>query len=453
LPRLFGTSGIRGVYGETVTPALAAEVGLAVGTMLGGGLIVVGHDPRTSWPAVVNAFTSGLTSSGVGVLDVGLAPTPSIAYTATRVGAQAAASVTASHNPPMYTGIKLFDDRGVAYGEELSRRVEEIVSERSFRRAGWDELGTVEEGDITPYLSDMASKLDLERRWRVSLDLMNGATCVTAPRMFGELGCLTQVLNGSPVGLFPSGRPEPTGETLRRLSHIVSETGSEVGFAYDGDGDRMSVVGPSGYVPSQDRVLASYAAYLVESRGGGLVVTHMGASMCVERAVEEAGGRVLRTRVGDVAVAEAVLRHGAVFGGEPIGAWIHPELHLCPDGVLSSVMLLKALEETGQTLREFVSRAPEYPTVRCRVPCSEGAKPHVMERVREELPTLYRDVEEVLTVDGVRVGLSDGWVLVRPSGTEPMIRITCEAEDGRRAEELMQSCRELVSRLVREVGG
>ena len=414
---------------------------------------MVGHDPRVSWPALTSALTSGLTSCGLDVLDVGLAPTPAIAYTASRGGFDAAASVTASHNPPMYNGIKLFDHRGLAYGEELSRKVEEILTSRSFRRAKWDELGRVEEGDVDGYVADTTSRVDLGRAWKVALDLMNGATCVTAPRMFNSLGCLTHVVNGTPVGLFPSGRPEPSGETLSRLSWLVSETGSEVGFAYDGDGDRMAVVGPDGFIPSQDRVLASYAAYMVESRGGGLVVTHVGASMCVEDAVEEAGGRVLRTKVGDVAVAEAILQHGAVFGGEPIGAWIHPDFHLCPDGVLSSLLLLKALEETGQTLREFVSRAPEYPTVRCKVPCMDRAKPYVMERVGEELPSLYEGVEEVLTVDGVRVRLEDGWTLVRPSGTEPVIRITCEAKDRRRAEQLMESCRSLVSRIVKEVGG
>ena len=193
-----------------------------------------------------------------------------------------------------------------------------------------------------------------------------------------------------------------------------------------------------------------YAAYVIERNRGGTVVTHVEASMCVEDTVEKLGGKVLRTKVGDVSIANAMKNCGAVFGGEPCGAWIHPEHHFCPDGILSSVLFLKMLDEKDAKLSELISQVPSYPILREKVECPNNFKETVMRKVESKIAEVFPDFKDKLTVDGVRLSLSNGWVLIRPSGTEPVIRITAEARDYTVADEIMQKTLVFVNRLVRE---
>jgi phosphoglucosamine mutase len=182
------------------------------------------------------------------------------------------------------------------------------------------------------------------------------------------------------------------------------------------------------------------------------VVTNVEASMCIERMVEERGGKVVRAKVGDVYVAEAMKRCDAVFGGEPCGAWIHPKFHFCPDGILSSVLLLKALEDEDKVLSEFVSEVPRYQTLRENFACKNEVKHEVMEKVEGGLRAVFPSCRQVSMVDGVRLSLEDGWVLVRASGTEPFIRLTVEGESLKAAEGIMEKGVMLVRGLVGEVG-
>jgi phosphoglucosamine mutase len=228
---------------------------------------------------------------------------------------------------------------------------------------------------------------------------------------------------------------------------MVRKMRADIGFGFDGDGDRMMAVDEKGRVPSPDRVLAAYARHVVEANEGGVVVTHVGASMSVEDVVEAAGGTVVRTKVGDVHVAEAMGEHDAVFGGEPVGAWIHPEVHLCPDGILSALKLMMALEAEGKTLSEFIGDIPEYPTLRDKVQCQNKEKEAAMESMLK-IEGEFGEVKDVYTVDGIRLQLEDGWVLIRPSGTEPMIRITVEAHDRARAEQLLETSRSFVEGVI-----
>jgi phosphoglucosamine mutase len=281
-------------------------------------------------------------------------------------------------------------------------------------------------------------------KWRVVCDLFNGATCTVASEFFDELGVDATLINAQPDGRFPAGDPEPNEHSLARLGRMVKATGVDIGFGFDGDGDRMMAVDERGDIPGPDRVLAAYAKHLVERRGGGTVVTHVGASMCVDEAVEGAGGTVLRTKVGDVYITQAVAESGAVFGGEPVGAWVHPDVHMCPDGLLSALKLMMALETEGKTLSELLSGIPEYPTLRAKVECHDLEKGKAMESVSSAHGGEFGEVEEVSTLDGVRLRLKDGWVLIRPSGTEPIIRITVEARSESRAKDLLAAGRRFV---------
>lgn len=443
--RLFGSSGIRGVANVDITPLLAQRVGMAIASQFEGGAVLVGRDTRLSGEMLEAALTSGVVSCGLVAGTLGVVPTPVVAWLTREMEAEAGVAISASHNPPRYNGLKVFDSTGMAYNEEQQERLEALIDAREFVRPAWNRLGRVETVDAGRlYVDAVTQDAMMTTKWRVVCDLFNGATCTVAPEFFDELGVDATLINAQPDGRFPAGDPEPNEQSLARLGRMVEATGADIGFGFDGDGDRMMAVDERGDIPGPDRVLAAYARHLVERRSGGTVVTHVGASMCVDEAVEGAGGTVFRTKVGDVHITQAVAESGAVFGGEPVGAWVHPDVHMCPDGLLSALKLMAALETEGKTLSELLSGIPEYPTLRVKVECPDLERGKAMESVSSAYGGEFGEVEEVSTLDGVRLRLEDGWVLIRPSGTEPIIRITVEARSESRAKELLAASRRFV---------
>jgi len=446
--KLFGSSGIRGIANVDITPNLAQKVGAAIASMFEGGAVLVGRDTRLSGEMIELALSSGLVSSGFIVGTLGVVPTPVVAWLTREMQAEAGVAISASHNPPQYNGLKIFDSTGMAYTMEQQEKLEERIHKGDYSTPDWKHMGHVEAMDLKRLYIEAVSELveaPLERR--LICDLFNGATTSIAKDLFEELGSQTILINAQPDGHFPAGNPEPNKESLERLGKMVRDSGAEVGFGFDGDGDRMMPVDEKGETPSPDRVLAAYAGYVVRANGGGTVVTHVGTSMSVEEVVEAAGGSVVRTKVGDVHVTEAMLETGAIFGGEPVGAWIHPDVHLCPDGLLSAVRLMQALDSEGKTLSQFVSSIPEYPTLRAKVACSNSEKDAAMGSI-SDIGNEFGDVTGVFTMDGVRLQLEDGWVLIRPSGTEPIIRITVEAHDEERARGLLETSKKFVQSVL-----
>ncbi|MEM2385407.1 MAG: phosphoglucosamine mutase, partial [Candidatus Bathyarchaeia archaeon] len=437
-----------------LTVDLAVRVGMAVGTFTNAGKVLAARDTRTSGLMIENAIVSGSQACGSKVYCLGVLPTPVLAYLTKRLGADAGVMITASHNPPQYNGVKLFDGSGMAYGEEQQDAIEHLIEHGRFRLVDWHGLGGVlyvDEGGL--YDEMVLENVKLERRWRVVVDPGCGATSQIAPAIFKGLGCKVAAINAQPDGFFPGRSPEPNAEALRGLAETVKALGADLGVAYDGDGDRVAFIDERGAFVDFDRILAAFAAYAVERGrlGGKVVATNVEASMCIERMVERAGGKVVRTRVGDVYVAEAVKRFDAVFGGEPCGAWIHPQYHLCPDGILSSALLLKALEETGKSLSEFVSMVPSYLVLRRNIPCRNDVKHIVVEKVGNRLRERFPNYKDVSMIDGVRLTLAEGWILVRASGTEPLIRLTVEGESLKVAEKVLEETASVVAGIVEDL--
>jgi phosphoglucosamine mutase len=449
---LFGTSGLRGLVNADLTPGLAVRVGMALGTFIGKGKVLLARDTRFSGLMLQNALTSGLLGCGARVYCLGVLPTPVLAYLTKRFGAEAGLMITASHNPPQYNGIKVFDKDGMAYDERRQEKLEKIIKSEDFRLVEWHNLSEAEYGDESHLYVDMMLKgIKLGKKWRVVVDPGCGATGSIAPKIFKVLGCDVKAVNSQPDGFFPSRSPEPNAESLKPLAKIVEAFRADIGVAYDGDGDRVAFIDENGVFVDFDRVLAAYAAHALKRCGGGTVVTNVEASMCVEKMVEASGGGVVRTRVGDVYVAEAVKKFRGVFGGEPCGAWIHPEYHLCPDGILSSALLLKALEEEGKSLSEFVADVPAYPVLRKNVRCRNEIKNAVVGMVEGLMKKAFPDYRQISKVDGVRLSLEDGWVLVRASGTEPLIRLTVEGESLKTAETIIDRALAAVNKALEDL--
>jgi len=451
--RLFGTSGVRGVANVDLTPEFVLKLGLAIANFTASGRVAVGFDTRTSSQMMASSLIGGLLAGGAAVRNYGLIPTPVLAYLTSDTKCHAGTMVTASHNPPKYNGVKLFDGDGMAFNHSLERRIEETMSSGVLKRSDWSHLRVMDSVDcVDRYVEMIKNLVVFERAPKVVVDPGCGAAHSIGPRLFRDQGCEVLAINAQPDGFFPGRSPEPDSESLGVLSSFVKEVGANAGVAYDGDADRMAIVDENGAIVPMDQLIASYGAYLVSSHSESTIVVPVDASMCIEECVEAVGGRVIRTAVGDVNVAEAVLKHKAALGAEASGAWINPDYSLCPDGLLSSMLVLNTVfsEQVNMTLSRFVGLAPKYSILRTKVACPGEHKANVMKKLESELPKIISAESEVLTIDGVRMSSESGWVLVRPSGTEPILRITVEEKDQSRAESLMSDTITYTQNLIKQ---
>jgi phosphoglucosamine mutase len=451
LAKLFGSSGVRGLVNVDLTPALACKVGLAVASHAKARKALVARDTRVSGSMLEDALASGLLAGGVNVALIGVVPTPVLAYLTMALKADVGLMITASHNPPMYNGIKIFNGDSLSYTDESQNAVEKIIDEENFALAEWRGIGEASKADVSNLYVEMVTKaVTLHRQWRVVVDPGCGATFNIAPTVLRAMGCKVTALNAQPDGFFPARSSEPTAESLGDLAQVVKELDAEIGVAFDGDGDRVAFIDDEGGFVDFDRALAAFAAYAVKKNGGGIVVTNVEASMCVEKMVEAQGGKVVRTRVGDIYISEAMKSCNAVFGGEPCGAWVHPRFHYCPDGTLSAVLFLKALEEKNKNPREFVAEVPEYVTLRENIACENDLKRKAVANIQKTIKAAFPAYTGFSTVDGVRLALENGWLLIRASGTEPLIRVTVEGESLKVASDIMGKGKALVNKHIED---
>jgi len=452
LGKLFGSSGVRGLVNVMLTPELACKVGLAAATYTHAKRAVVGRDTRVSGPMLEDALVAGLTAAGAEVSLIGIAPTPAVAYLTKTLCADVGFMLTASHNPPQYNGIKVFSGDSLSFTDESQNRIEKTIAANNFAFADWQKVGTAKKVEAAQFYVEMLIKAaKLQKPWRVVVDPGCGASYDVAPVALNALGCKITTLNAQPDGTFPARSSEPTSESLSDLAKTVQALGADLGVAFDGDADRVAFVDGAGGFVDFDRALAAFAAYALKTYGGGTVVTNVEASMCVETMAQKFNGKVERVRVGDVYVSEAMAFRGAVFGGEPCGAWVHPKYHWCPDGPLSAVLVLQALEEENLTLREFIAQVPQYVTLRENIACKNEQKHRIIATVEKTITQTFPAYTDFSTVDGVRLALKNGWVLIRASGTEPLIRLTVEGESLNAARNIMNKGVELVKEYAGEM--
>lgn len=439
---MFGTSGIRGPVGETVTASVALDVGRAVATD-GADTVVTGRDARTSGIALSKALTAGLLECGADVIDLGEAATPTVARAIGWQNAAAGVVVTGSHNPPEDNGLKLWTPSGQAYDEAQRHRITERIQNADYDFADWDAFGKRRtwDGAEDRHVEALRRAVDPEKPLSVVLDIGNGVGQVTASALH-DLGCTVQTLNAQRDGAFPGRPSEPTAEHCETLCSVVASTEADIGIAHDGDADRMMAVDDRGRFVGGDDLLALFARDAVSP--ADRVASPVNTSMTVDTVLEAEDASLVRTRVGDVFVAERASEAGVVFGGEPSGAWIWPAETLCPDGPLAACKLVEIVARDGP-LSSLVDALPSYPIERDSVAVPEDQKDTVMQRVEDTIRSTY---DEVSTQDGLHVSLEDGWFLIRPSGTQPLIRVTGQAEDADRTSEIAEDARTCVRNAV-----
>lgn len=446
MAKLFGSSGVRGLANVEVTSILACKVACAVATYAKAKTAIVARDTRVTGPMLEDALVSSLLSCGCDVLLTDMVPTPVLAYAAKFYGADVGFMLTASHNPAPYNGIKVFKS-DLSYTDADAEAVEKIIAEGTYQLTDWRKLGRIIPVNAERVYMDMVLlNVKLKKQWKVVVDAGCGAAFKVGPQMFEALGCRVIVLNSQPDGFFPARKSEPNAESLKDLAAAVKALGADIGIAFDGDADRVAFVDEKGVFINFDRSLAAYGAYALKQAGGGEIITTIEASMAIETMAQRYAGKVARTRVGDIYVSEAIKRDGAVFGGEPCGAWIQPQRHLCPDGPLSAAMFLMALEAEGKAVSDFVGEVPEYITKRVNFTCKNDQKYKLVEQLGSSLKAEFSDYTDYSTVDGARLVLNSGWLLIRASGTEPLLRLTVEGESEEAAKDITQKASALIQK-------
>ena len=429
---IFGTSGIRGPVGDTVTGALALGLGRALGSLY--DTAVVGRDARESGGALARAAIAGVQEAGGDVVDVGVESTPTVARSVAQYDADAGLVVTASHNPPADNGFKFWTRSGQAFGPELNRQLTDRVDDSSAVTVPPAEMGSVRRvGDAARCHLAQLPDGDLDPL-SVVVDVGNGTGRLTADALV-DRGCDVTTVDAQRDGSFPGRPSEPTPENCAVVAGVVADTDADLGIDHDGDADRLVAVDERGAFVTGDELLATFATESVTP--GAAVAVPINASGLVDAVVEAAGGSVVRTAVGDGNVAAACTEPGVAFGGEPSGAWIWPSETLAPDAHYAACRLAAIVADRG--LAERVGDFPEFVTKRESIRCTEGAA--TVAALESAVQEAY---DGVTALDGLRVDTDDGWFLVRASGTEPLIRLTAEATTEDRAAALLSEAEELV---------
>lgn len=432
----FGTNGIRGTFGEDLTLEFVHDMALAIGTVLGSGKILVGRDGRESSRAISKTVCAALNSIGIDCGDAGLVPTPCLEYAVKRMGHSGGIMITASHNPPEYNGLKPVASDGVEFARSDENAVEEAYRRRAWagKPPRWG-VTSPEGRAVRTYLDGVASRVDSDSirsgRFKVALDIGNGAQAVTAPELCSMLGCSYVLVNEDVDGLFPGRGSEPTPENLGGLSNAVRNSGADIGVAFDGDGDRSVFCDECGRIMSGDMSALVLTRHLLRKEPGSAVVTCINSGSAIEELASEYGSQVVRTKVGSVEVSRAMVSTGAPIGFEENGGFMYGPHNQVRDGCMALAIMLDALSASGTTLSEEAATVPASYTAKTKVPCPAGDAARLIGTLADEFP-------DADMTDGIKITLgAKEWAMVRPSGTEPIARIYAEAVNQARLESLL----------------
>jgi len=424
-----GVSGIRGVVGEFLTPQLASAFAQAFGTYVQARRVVVGRDTRATGPMLQHAVTCGLLAAGCEVVDVGVLPTPTIQIFIASTRAGGGIALTASHNPPEYNALKLFNAQGLFFNQYERNELLDLYHQSEFLQATNNQIRRILPHYDTPprlHFERVLAHVDAERirarRFHVALDGVNGAGSVMSVRFLRDiLGCELEAISVDPSKPFPR-VAEPRPDTLGALSDLVRRTHCDIGFAQDPDGDRLAVADETGRVLDNDDVLALVVDAALERRPGDVVV-NLTTSSVIDDVAAAHGRRVLRTPVGEANVVETMQAVDAAIGGEGSnGGVIFPAVHLCRDSYTGMAFLLARMIETGLTASELANRLPRYYRKLGKVGFEHGRLGPMMQALEDAFPGAVLERS-----DGLKLLLPEGWIHVRASNTEPILRLAAEA--------------------------
>ncbi|HJS23718.1 MAG TPA: phosphoglucosamine mutase [Pyrinomonadaceae bacterium] len=444
-PLKIGITGVRGIVGETFTPELAVEFAESFGTYLDRGRILVCRDTRPSGPMIRSAVLAGLLAAGCEVVDLGVCPTPSMQLAVKWLKADGGIAITAGHNPWQWNALKFVRGDGLYLNPTQGEELLDIFHQGEFAKASWDTIkqGVQSADPIAEHIKALhesfAAGAIRAKKFTVAVDCCNGACSFLSPKWLEQLGCEVLAVNDNPNAPFPHA-PEPKPETMAQLCAVVKAGRAAIGFAHDADGERLGIVTDLGEPLSEELTLA-IAADIRLRKKTGKVITNVSTSGAIDIIAARHGGSVVRTPVGQAYISEGLIEHKGVLGGEGSGGITVPEVHLTHDSAAAIGLILEHLAETGERISEVVAQLPRLTTLKHNV----VVEPHRLYSVLQEFrATVEQEGLEVDSTDGIKVTLSSGWIHVRASNTESMIRIIVEAEEKSAAQELLDWTRDRI---------
>jgi len=459
MTKLFGTNGIRGVVNKDMNTDLALNIGKAWGTYLKQTInkpkVAIGTDARLSNHMLKNAISAGLNSTGCNVVDVGLVPTPTLQYTVKEKDFDSGVIITASHNPPDFNGIKGVASDGTEFSKDIEEEIEKIYFEKTFNLANWKDVGKMSfwDGSINLYINGILNTVDVDiiknKNFHVLLDCGNGAGSLVTPILLKKLNCKITEIYCEPDGTFPGHNSEPIPENLSEIIDKVPQVKADIGAAQDGDADRAIFIDEKGNYIWGDKSLALGAKYATLSKGG-IAVTPVTTSSCFDDVVKQNNGTVIHTAVGSPIVARVMMEKKSVFGGEENGGLIFPEMQYCRDSAMTIAKILEIMAKENKKLSDLIDEIPKYEVYKTKLPCPHDKKEIVMNKIIEETKN-DKDLIKVDETDGVKLYVKEGWVLMRPSGTEPIFRVYSESKDKNIAEKLAIRYKNLTEEIIKKV--
>ena len=422
MARLFGTNGIRGIFGKTLTLDFVSDITLSIASFFKKGPILIGYDGRESSVIISKIVSAALRSTGLDCAVCGLVPTPCLQFATKKLGYNGGIMVTASHNPPEYNGIKVVAKDGIEISREDERKVEEFYFKKEWKTSKRYGLVTNEIRATGEYLRGIKAQVNTSKirsqRLKVVLDLGNGAQAVTAPLLCRELGCEFIVINEKIDGSFPGRGSEPTPQNLTKLASTVTRSKADFGIAFDGDGDRSIFCDEKG---NGDRSALLLSKYILDRYPESKVVTSVNSTSIIEKIAAKTGSKVIRTKVGSVEVSRKMVSENAIIGFEENGGFMYGRNNQVRDGCMAMALVLELLSSKRSLSEEMATLPPSY-TTKDKIECSK-------DNFKKIIRTLKGEPYKKDLTDGIKIFFGgSSWVMVRLSGTEPIARIYAESD-------------------------
>ena len=437
MKKLFGTNGVRGVLSEDFTLEFVNDLTMSLAAYFKQGKILVGYDGRHSSPIITKIVSSALNYSGLDCYIAGLVPTPCLEYATKKLGYDGGLMITASHNPPQYNGIKPVASDGIEISRDDEKIIEQIFDEKNWTKGNTFGKTFEETNVISTYLDGIISLIDVDaiktKKFKVCLDLGNGAQSVTAKKLCEKLGCNVFTINEDINGDFSGRGSEPTPQNLHELSSLVLKTNSNFGIAFDGDGDRSIFCDQNGKILTGDSSALLLCNFLLEKYPNSQVVTCLNSGNIIETIVQKSNSNVVRTKVGSVEVSRRMVVDDALVGYEENGGFMFGKHNHVRDGAMTLALMLELLSKSQISLSKNIENLPASFTTKTKIECSLEQSEIIISELLKEFPNSD-------TSDGIRIQVdNDNWVMIRPSGTEPIIRIYGESNSQQNLDSLISN--------------
>lgn len=428
-------SGVRGTVPDALTPEVCLDFAKSFGTYLNGGTVIVGTDTRTSGEFIKGIAIQGLLSCGCKVIDLSIATTPTVGVMVRKLKADGGLVITASHNPEPWNGLKFVRSDGIFLNAAQAKDLLDIYYAKQFVLKDGGRARTYAKANddhIRLVLKNIRPGAVRRRKFKVALDSVNGAGSVITPELLKKLGCRVVSINTRPRAPFPHGA-EPTPENLKELAELVKKEGADIGFAQDPDADRLAIVTEKGEAVSEEYTLALCAKFILPGAGRKIIVTNLSTTSAIDDIAKAANAAVIRTKIGEVYVAEEILKEDAAIGGEGNGGVIYPRVGYNRDSLCGIALILSYMAKQKKPLSALIDELPRYVLVKEKMECASVAEAaQFMDKMKEKFAHDRLDLTE-----GVKVIRREGWLHLRPSNTEPIIRIFAEAREKTAAEKLV----------------